>query len=543
VGVINSIGVRRDAKSIDPLAQKLNDSDPQVAAAAAVSLGKIGGERAASILQQSLTATAPEVRSAAAEGCVLVAEQFLAAGDRPSAVKLYDTVRKADLPKQRILEATRGAILARHADGIPLLVEQLKSQDEAAFRIALRVARELVGGDVTSAVIAELGKAPPERQGLLLLAAADRNDAKAVVLPVALDLLANGSKTVRPVAAGVLETLGDASCVPALVDAAASEDPDLTAAAKTSLGRMRGKDIDAALVSRLQNSTGRMRQVLIELAEGRRLEGAMPIFVQSAQDADAGVRTAALVAIGAIGDDKLMPDLVKLLQNAQDAGHRADIERAVMSVAGRWKEKCLPHLLPLTKAPDPATRVAALRALAGCGGKDALAAVAAAVKDQEQAVQDEAVRTLSTWPNRWPEDAAVTAPLLDLAKSAENKNHRVLALRGYLQFVQGTKRHPNDQRLAKVNSALPLITRPEEKRLAISALAAIANAGTIDPLIAFASDADVAEEAASAIVNLTTGRTAGNFPKDLRKRALQAVAEKSKTESLKKKAQDALKSL
>ena len=43
VGVINSIGVRRDAKAIDLLTQKVNDTETEVVAAAAVALGRIGG--------------------------------------------------------------------------------------------------------------------------------------------------------------------------------------------------------------------------------------------------------------------------------------------------------------------------------------------------------------------------------------------------------------------------------------------------------------------------------------------------------------------
>ena len=43
VGVINSIGVRRDAKAVDLLTQKLNDAETEVVAAAAVALGRIGG--------------------------------------------------------------------------------------------------------------------------------------------------------------------------------------------------------------------------------------------------------------------------------------------------------------------------------------------------------------------------------------------------------------------------------------------------------------------------------------------------------------------
>jgi HEAT repeat protein len=540
VGVINSIGVRRDAKAVEALAQKLKDGDALVASAAAASLGKIGGEQAASVLQPALTAGVPEVRSAAAEGLVLVAERFLADGDRERATKVYDAVRQTgQLPKQRIQEATRGAILARQAAGIPLLIEQLKSQDEDAFAIALRTARELVGGDVTEAIVAELGKSPPERQALMILAIADRKDAREKVLPVVMSALEKGAPPVRVMAATVLETLGDASAVPALVEAAASDNAELAQAARTSLSRLEGKEVDAALFARLQQSGGRMRQVLIELAEQRRLEGALPIFLQSAQDNDPAVRTTALVAIGAIGTDKQMPDLVGLLQKAEPA-QRDAIERAVMSIAGRWRKESVPHLMPLAKSGDNATRIAALRALGGCGGPEALGAVQAATKDAQEAVRDEAVRVLSTWPNRWPEDAAVIEPLLSLAKSAEKPAHRVLGLRGYLQHLQGNKKMPSNQRLERIKEAMPLATRAEEKRLAISALAAIGSPGALDALAAFAADETVSDEACTSILTLARN---DRLPKDARRKALEAVAQNSKAESMKRRAQEALKAI
>lgn len=41
VGVINSIGLRKDAKAIEPLAKLMYDRDPQVATAASAALGRI----------------------------------------------------------------------------------------------------------------------------------------------------------------------------------------------------------------------------------------------------------------------------------------------------------------------------------------------------------------------------------------------------------------------------------------------------------------------------------------------------------------------
>ncbi|MGE5609594.1 MAG: HEAT repeat domain-containing protein, partial [Bacillota bacterium] len=149
VGVINSIGYRRDAKAVDGLVQQLKNPDEEVASCAAAALGRIGGEKAAATLAAALASVPTAVRPAVAEGCIYCAERFLAGGNREKAIQLYDAVRKTELPKQRILEATRGAILARQSAGIPLLVETLRSPDKAMFGIALRTARELSEGQVT----------------------------------------------------------------------------------------------------------------------------------------------------------------------------------------------------------------------------------------------------------------------------------------------------------------------------------------------------------------------------------------------------------
>jgi HEAT repeat protein len=117
VGVINSIGVRRDAGAVDLLSKRLADQDGDVASAAAVALGRIGNPAAADPLRKALAAAPPlKVRSAIAEGCILCAERRLTDGNAAEAAKIYDEVRTAEVPRQRMLEATRGAILARGKD-------------------------------------------------------------------------------------------------------------------------------------------------------------------------------------------------------------------------------------------------------------------------------------------------------------------------------------------------------------------------------------------------------------------------------------------
>lgn len=540
VGVINSIGVRRDAAAVPGLISKLKDADADVAAAAAVALGHIGGEAPAQALRQALADSSGAVRSAVAEGCMLCAEQFLAAKQFEAAIRDYDVVRKATLPKQRLLEATRGAILARQTAGLPLLLEQLHSADKAYFGIGLRTARELPGREVSEALAAELARFAAERQPMLLLALADRGDS--TVLPAVLRVAKSGSKALRIAATGVLERLGNVSCLPMLLEAAADTDAELARPAQTVLARLSGKEVDSALLARLPSATGRIRQVLIELAGQRHLETALPLIVRSAEDADAGVRAAAVQAIGDLGQVQQAADLVRLLQKSQSSQERTDIEKSLLAISSRAGAGTVQYLLPLIRSGESAVRSVGIHALASVGGAEALAAVKVALADKDEAVQDEAVRTLSTWPSNWPDDAGVAEPLLNLAKSGAKLSHQVLGVRGYLQFVQGDKQFTNAERLAKISELLPVIKRPEEKRLAIAAIGAIPTAGALELLPTFATDPALAEDACSAIISLASRNRAG-ISRTQRQTALQTVVAKSQNDATKKRAEELLKGI
>lgn len=540
VGVINSIGVRRDAGAIGGLAQKLTDADADVASAAAVALGCIGGDQAAAVLSWALGNASPAVRPAVAEGCIRCAEKYLAEGKSAPGKKLYDAVCVADVPKQRILDATRGAILARGSAGVPFLVEQLTSADKGRLGIGLRTARELPGRDVTEALAKAMDRLGPDRQPLLLLAIADRRDD--AVLPVVAKAAQNGPKEVRVAAVGVLARIGNVSCVPVLLEAAAEADAELVQTAKMTLAKLPGKDVDTDLLTRLPQATGRTRQAVIELVGLRQINGALPAIMASVEDADAGVRSAAVQAVGLLGDIKQVADLVSLAQKTSDSKERAAIEKALLAVSGRSGAAAVPHLMPLLQSSDATLRMVGLHAMAIVGGPEGLAAVKSAIDDKDESVQDEAVRTLSTWPNNWPADAAAADVLLTLAKSDRKVSHQVLGLRGYLQYVRGDKSLDGRQKVAKVNDLLPLIQRPEEKRMAISVVGGVRAPGVLDLLVTFAADPAVAEEACSTMVNLT-GRNMPGVSAEQRRKALQMVVEKSTNAGTKKRAEELLKNL
>ena len=537
IGVINSIGVRRDVYAVDTLVQKLDDADADVASAAAVALGHVGGERAAKALTQSLADAPAGVRSAVAEGCILCAEWFLEQNRTTEAVKLYDTVRQANVPNQRHLEAIRGAILARKSAGVPLLIEQLRSEDKERLSIGLRTARELPGRDVTEALAVQLDRLSPDRRPMLLLALADRNDS--AVIPAVHGAAQSRQKDLRITAINILIRLGDVSCVPILLNAATEDDTELEKAAMETLVRLPGKDVDADLLVRLSQAKGKLQQVLIELAGQRQISEALPVVVPGLQDTDAGIRGAAIETIGIIGQEQQTADIVKLLQKTYNPTERADLRKALLAISGRCGVKCIPHLRPLMQSRDNELHMIALRALAIISGPEALAAVKSAIKNAEPPVQDEAVRILSNWPNNWPQDSEAGQARLVLATSAQKMSHQVLGLRGYLQYIRGDKKLSNEQKVSRVTDVWSHIKRPEEKRLAIAVLADAPSPHALELLTTLAEDSAVAEEAFSAMVRIA-GQEVRGVSKDQRRQVLKTVAEKSRNNRTKQRARRTL---
>lgn len=463
VGVINAIGVRRDAQAVEGLAKLLTDADAEVASAAAVALGRVGDDAAAKALQPLLAAAPAAVRSAVAEGCILCAERFLAEGKAAQASQLYDQVRAAEVPQPRMLEATRGAILARGADGVPLLIEQLRSEDRQQMYIGLAAARELSGDKVTEALVAELAKITSERQPLLLLALADRGDA--AVLPAMIEAAQTSRGPVQMAAIGVVGRLGDAKCIPALLDMVASGDAATAQAAKSALQQLPGDDVDADLAARLPAAKGPVRLLLIELVGLRRMSE-VPALLKALDDPDAEVRAAALAALGAVVDLKNLSVLTARVVAPRRAEDTAAATQALREAAVRMpdREACAEQLVAaMRQAPVPVKGVL-LEILSTMGGSKALEAMGAAAKDTNPQLQDTASRLLGEWMTI---DAAPV--LLDVAKSVRDEKYEIRAMRGYIRLARQFLMS-DDQRADMCRTALQVAKRDAEKKLVLEVL-------------------------------------------------------------------------
>ena len=493
VGTINSIGVRRDANAVDRLSSLLKDPDSEVASASAVALGHVGNASATKALRQSLAVADGNVPAAVAEGCILCAERFAADGKNSEAAAIYDEVRRANVPKQRILEATRGAILARKSDGIPLLIEQLNSSDKAQFQMGLSTARELPGREVAEVLAAEVPRATSQRAALLLYALADHTDS--VASPAVLEAAQNGDVGVRIAAIRVLGRSDDSSSLSTLLEIATDSDAELAQAAKTALAGLPGTQANKEIAARLSEAQGKSLSVLIELVGQRRID-ATAALVKAIEQSDQTIRSAALTSLGeTVGPEQLTVLVAQILapRNADDA---QVAKRALRAACVRMPdpEACaavVAAAMPRASAP---TQADLLEILGAMGGPKALETIAAAMKGGDDKIQDTGSRVLGQWMTI---DAAPI--LLELAKTASSDKYRVRALRGYIRLARQFAM-PDGQRAAMCQKALEATDRTNEQKLVLAVLERYPSVDTLKVAVKASDITTLKEDAARSVL-------------------------------------------
>ena len=463
VGTINSLGVRRDAGAVDQLTDRLKEQDVEVAAAAAVALGRVGNDAATKTLRQSLVGATEGTRSAVAEGCILCAERLMTDGKTSEAAEIYDEVRAADVPKPRKLEATRGAILARKIDGIPLLIEQLKSADKDFMQIGLTAARELPGREVADALAAELARTTPDRAALLLYALSDRKDA--VVSPAVLAAAKSGDTQIRIAAIGLIGRSGDASSLPTLLEIATDANAELSQASKTALASLPGEKVNAEIAALLPKAEGKTLPVLIHVIGERQIE-ATPALVKSLDHTDTAIRNAALTALGETVGQKDLAVLISQVLNPKSLDDAQITGRALQAACVRMpdREACAAELASAMQRASVPTKTKLLAILGAMGGPKALQTIAATMKGSDDELQDAGSRVLGEWMSV---DAGPV--LLDLAKTASGDKYQVRAMRGYIRLARQFKM-PDAQRAEMCQKALDAAGRGEEQKLVLAVL-------------------------------------------------------------------------
>ncbi len=497
VGVIGSIGVRRDTRAVPVLTKLLRSPDNEVVQAAARSLGSIGNPAAAKALLDALPGVSPGNLLAYCEGLLRCAEAAAAKGNRKEAMAIYDHLRGIPAAQQVRAAALRGAILTRQEAGLPLLALALHSDDFTLVGAAVRTAQEIPGPGVTRLLADELPGLNGDRQVLVIQTLAKRADDAA--LPALSAAARNGEQPVRLAAIRALAEIGNPAALPVLLELLGDADRKIAQAAEESLAGLPGEQVDAAIMNMLASGTPARRLTAMDFIVRRRMTSAIPALFDAAGGSDAAIRIAAVKKLGELAGPPGLPGLLDLLAKAPGPEDLEATEQALSAVSLKAANPagCVGLVEGRLAQSPPAQKCALLRVLGAIGGTNALPPVRAAVKDPNAEVRTAAIRTLSGWSTP---DAA--PDLLELARTASNPAEKMLCLRGYLALA-GHADLPKPDRLEMCRQAAPLAQKDDEKKLLLAALGGIVSVEALELIKPYLDDAATKEEASTAIVNIS----------------------------------------
>ncbi|MBX3440220.1 MAG: HEAT repeat domain-containing protein, partial [Planctomycetaceae bacterium] len=464
IGVINSIGNRRDVQAVDALAALLSEDDLQVAAAAAGALGRIANERSIRTLLQGLQTSPPPLRAAIADACLSAADRLRADDNPAAAAAVYQAVRSAEVPAFLRIAATLSAVQIPGPSSTELLKELLQSNDGRMFAVALQASRVLKDAAISQLILDQMDRQPVERKALLMTALADRSDATAH--GAVREGAQSQEEVVQLAAINGLARKGDSSDVEMLMALTVGPAGPVSDAARNALEQMPGEDVDAAILSHPDEQDLQRFELLIQLAGNRRIGSAVPLILKAVQSENESLRVAAIGALGeTVGSDQL-DILARKVLSPRSPTEEAAAKAALISACVRMpdREACARQVDVLFAEGPTDRRVWRFELLRELGGEAALQAVLAGARDADDAVQDAATQTLGNWLT---EDVA--PPLLELAQSPISRKYQVRALRGYIRVIRQFGL-PVEQRTAMARKALDASERDEEKQLVLAAL-------------------------------------------------------------------------
>jgi len=426
------------------------------------------------------------------------------------------------------------AVVAGEADQevIKMVIDALKSPDAEMQTGAIAIVREIPGPEVTKALAQELPSLGPTAQVQLLSALADRGDVLA--LPAVLEAGKSQDESVRIASLRAIGQLGNASSVPVLAERAAASKGAEQKAARESLYRLRGPEVDAAILRNLPSAATNVKVELVTAIGERNIAGSVEALLAAAKDEDRKVRVEAIKVLKIVGTPETLPAMVNLLLEIKSDSDRAEAEKTIAAVAHKIEDKTRQAAAVLAVLPnvkDSLNRASLLRVLGRIGDSSALPILRTSLGNREAEIQDAAIRALSDWPTSEP-----VPDLLKVAQTAENARYKILALRGLVRLLGLESDRSPDETIDLYKKAMDLAGDAQEKKRVLSGLASARSVAALNMAAAYLDDLALHMEAESAAVQIAQG-TYGSDPQRT-KEVLAKVIQVTKQDALRQQAQD-----
>ena len=531
VGIINTLGERRDLGSVEVFGKLIYDSDPLIASAAASALGKIADQEAIRILAEAEDKTSGGLKLTVLDAYLLCADKLARKGEQTDAAAIYKQVFESEQSPAIKAAALRGMINTAGDDAPGLILDVMKKGEPHIQAVAIDMVRELPDSQTVTMIAEALPELSDTGKIQLLSALTDRGDI--AVRQTVSEATQDEREEVRVAALKALAKLGNETDIDLLARAAANSKGAEKETARESLARLSGPKVDQTILSSIAHANAEIKVELIQSVGARNMTTGVETLFKTANDPNENVRVESFKSLELVADQQHLPVLIDLLINVKSESERKRAERAVVATARKASDEKNQAQAVIKKLPsvsDMKAKGSLLEVLGRIGDRNALPILQTALNDEAQSIQEAAIHALSDWPTPEP-----MPDLLNVAKTSKNEMHQVLALRGYIHLIGLESDRPADETIELYKTAMKLASNVNEKRMVLSGLASVHSLSALEMSAKYLKNKELQEEAEVAIVKIAD-RIRRDHP-DKAKATLNKVLDKSKNEQNRKDAQ------
>jgi HEAT repeat protein len=342
----------------------------------------------------------------------------------------------------------------------------------------------------------------PAGQTALVSALTERGDPAARHAIIAL-LNSSADENVRSAAIRALGKLGEPADLPWLFRYLSSKSAAEQAAARATLTQMRGETINKALTVELPSVSLAIRPVLIEVLAARRASDELSAFLAASVDDNAQVRTAAMAALGRIGDADQLAAMIPGILKAQQGGERDAAEKSVALVCSRIdnEDERGAKLIQALDAVELNKRDELLSLVGRVGGKKLIDFVGQITTGSDPERRKIGIDALSKWP-----DASTADMLLEIANNTNDSAERSQAFQGYVKIAATRDKRNDRQRLDRMKQAMQVAKSNEEQLLVINRCRTAYDVETLRFVLPYVDEASFDQAACDTIVELAHHR-------------------------------------
>ena len=498
VTIIKALAELRHAPSLTRFEGCAGSDDADLQQVALFGLANLGEPSSESVLVSATQTENAYERAKATSYLLLYARRLAEDGHDGQALSVCVALIQERTGEPSVQTAALSTLVEiGHETALDALLDAMDSDNKQLRVGALKLAARIPGSAATVRWAEKSLEAPtPVRLEILEMLGRRGDEAAAETVLAALE---DEDESVRVVAVNALAGILGPEAAPAILAWLKQVNGDAEiSAAKSVLLRITTIEVQQQIAQAVPGVTPEAQVILLEVLAARHAgKHADAVFAQTAATNPA-VRLAAIKALETTASPKQAPKIVDLILVAETDDLRSAAQSAVVAVGKRAEDpdSRADALLAALETAPAAQKAHLLAPLPSLGGDKALARVVAETKNTDAGVRDAAIRALADWPEIAAGDA-----LLDLAGSADELTHRVLAFRGYVRLV-GASGLPAAEKVALYKTGLETAARPDEKKLILSGLGAVRSVESLELVGACLSDEALRAEAVSAAVRI-----------------------------------------